>query len=80
MDSYFVFSLLFSYCVYHISKARAFTLMIMFVYDFALHILITCLDETFIKTCVYTCTTNEPHLFIICLRFIAHLYPLDVHV
>jgi len=30
-----------------------------------LHILITCLDVVFNKTCVYTCTTSEPHLIII---------------
>jgi len=60
--------------------ARAFSLMIMFVYIFVLHILIACLDITFIKTCVYTCTTSEPHLIIICLCFIAHVYPLNVHV
>ena len=34
----FVFSLYISYCVYLSSKARAFTLIIMFVYDFTLHI------------------------------------------
>ena len=81
MDYYFfVFSLQFSHCVYPTSKARAFILMIMFAYDFALHVLITCFDEIFIKTCDYTCTTNESHLFIMCLYFIAHLYPLDILV
>jgi len=50
--------------------------MILFVYVFVLHVLITCLDETFIKTCVYTCTTMSH----ICLCFIAHLYQLDVLV
>ena len=50
------------------------------------HILITCLDVVFIKTCIYTCTTNEPHLIFVCLCSIAHLYliahlcPLDVLV
>ena len=52
-------------------------LIIMFVF-FALHVLITCLNVVFIKTCVYTCTTNEPHLIIVCLCLIAHLCPLDV--
>ena len=45
-----------------------------------LHVLITCLDVTSIKTCVYTCTTSEPHLIIICLYYVAHLYSLDVLV
>ena len=27
-----------------------------------LHVLITCLDVVFIKTCVYTCTTSEPQI------------------
>ena len=80
MNHYFVFSLQFNYCVYSNYKARAFTLMIIFVYDFTLHVLITSLDVVFIKTCVYTCTTTEPHLLIICLCYVAHLYPLDVLV
>ena len=29
------------------------------MFYFMLHVLITCLDVGFIKTCVYTCTTNE---------------------
>ena len=29
---------------------------------FTLHDLITCLDVTFIKTCVYTCTAIEPQI------------------
>ena len=41
-------------------------------------VLITCLDVVFIKTCVYICTINEPHLIIVYLCLIAHLYPLDV--
>jgi len=40
-----------------------------------LHVLITCLDVAFIKTYVYTCTTNESHLIFIYLYLIAHLYP-----
>jgi len=52
----------------------------MVVYDFALHILITCLNIVFIKTCVYTCTTSELHLIIIYLCCVAHLYSLDVLV
>ena len=80
MDHYFVFSLQFSYCIYHISKTCAFILMIMFVYDFTLHILITCLNVTFTKTCVNTCTTNESQLIRIYLCLNAHLYPLDVLV
>ena len=47
---------------------------------FMLHDLITYLDVVFIKTCAYTCTTNEAHLFFVCLCVIAHLYPLDVLV
>jgi len=43
-----------------------------------LHVLITCLDVVFIKTCVRTCTSSEPQLIIVCLCLIAHLYPLDV--
>ena len=35
---------------------------------------------SFIKTCVATCTTDEPHLIFVCLCLIAHLYPLDVLV
>jgi len=42
----------------------------MFVYSFALHILITCLDVIFIKTCVYTCTTSGPQLIIMCLWYL----------
>jgi len=45
-----------------------------------LHILITYLDVVCIKTCVNTCTTSESHLIIICLCYVAHLYPLDVLV
>jgi len=45
-----------------------------------LHVLITCLDVVFITTCVYTCTTSEPHLIIIYLCYVTHLYPLDVLV
>ena len=45
-----------------------------------LHVLITCIDVVFIKTCVNTCTAIEPHLIIICLCYVAHLYPLDVLV
>jgi len=45
-----------------------------------LHILITCLDVVFIKTCINTCTTSESHLIFVCLYLIAHLYPLDVPV
>jgi len=47
---------------------------------FVFHVLITCLNVVFFKTCVYTCTTNEPHLIFVCLYLIAHLYPLDVLV
>jgi len=50
------------------------------MFSFSLYVLITCLDVVFIKTCVYTCTTSEPHLTIICLCSITHLYPLDVLV
>ena len=53
-------------------------IILAFVYDFALMILITRLDVIFVKTCVYTCITSEPHLIIIALYFIAHLYPLEV--
>jgi len=80
MDHYFVFSLHFSYCVYPNSNTRTFTLMIMVVYDFALHGLITYLDVVFIKTCVYTYTTSEPYLIIIYFCYVAHLYPLNVLV
>ena len=52
----------------------------MFVDDFALNVLITCLDETFIKTYIYTCTTDEPQMVIVCLSFIAHVYSFDVFV
>ena len=45
-----------------------------------LHVLITYLDVAFIETCVNTCTTSEPHLIIVCLCYVAHLYPLDVLV
>ena len=35
---------------------------------------------SFIKTCVYTCTSSEQQLIHICLHFIAHLYSLYAHV
>jgi len=54
--------------------------MIILVYVFMLHVLITYLDVVFIKTCVYTCMTSEPQLIIICLCYVAHLYSLDVLV
>ena len=31
-------------------------------FHFALHVLITYLNVTFIKTCVYACTTSEPQI------------------
>jgi len=42
----------------------AFSLIIIliYVYDFALHVLITCLNVTVIKTCVYTGTTSEQQI------------------
>ena len=48
---------------------------ISFVYDsFALHVLITCLDVTFIKTCVYTCTTSgsqiDHYMFVLNCSFV----------
>jgi len=43
-------------------------------------VVITWLDVVFVKTCVYTCTSSELHLIIICLYFITHLYALHVHV
>ena len=49
-------------------------------FGFVLHVVNTCLDKFFIKTCVYTCTSSELHLIIICLFLIAHLYSLHVHV
>ena len=33
---------------------------------FVLHVVITCLDVVFIKTCVYICTSSEQHLILIC--------------
>jgi len=48
--------------------------MIMFVYDFPLHVLITYLDAAFIKTCVHTRTTSEPqidyYMFVLCCSFV----------
>ena len=41
---------------------------------FMLHVLITCLDVFFIKTCAYACTTNEPqidyHMFVLDCSFV----------
>jgi len=45
-----------------------------------LHVLITCLDVVFIKTCDYTYTISEKHLIIMFEGFIAHLYSLHVFV
>ena len=50
------------------------------IYNFALHVLIICLDVAFIKTCVNTCTTSEPQIDYYMFVPIAHLYPLDVLV
>ena len=66
--------------VYPNSKTRVFTLMIIFVMILHFIFLITYLDVVFVKTYAYTCTTDEPHLIIMCLYFIAQLYPLDVLV
>ena len=37
-------------------------IILVYVYDFALHDLITCLDIVFMKTCAYTCTTSESQI------------------
>ena len=37
-------------------------IILVYVYDFVLHVLITCLDVAFIKTCVYTYTTSESQI------------------
>ena len=63
MDPYFVFSFKFSYRVYHNSKhVHSYNDHISLCFVFMLHDLITCLDVTFIKTCVYTCTAIEPQI------------------
>ena len=36
-------------------------------FDFMCHVVNTCLDEPFIKTCVYTCSSSEQQLILICL-------------
>ena len=42
---------------------------------FILHVLTTCLDVAFIKTCVNTCTTSEPkidyYMFVLNCSFVA---------
>jgi len=55
-------------------------LIILIEHVFVLHVVITCLDVVFIKTYVYTCTSSELHLIIICLCLIVHLYSLHVYV
>ena len=46
---------------------------------FMLHVLITCLDVVFIKTCINTCTTSEPQIDY--YMFVLNCsYPLDVLV
>jgi len=49
-------------------------IILVYIYDFALHILITCLDVVFIKTYVHTCTTSEPqidyYMFVLCCSFV----------
>ena len=58
----------------------AFNLMIIFVYVFILHVLITCLNVVFIKTCAYTYTISELHLIIVFECLIAIVYLLHVFV
>ena len=64
------------------SLFTCFHLMIfsMFVFMIVLHVVNTCLDVVFVKTCVYTCISSERHLIHIRLHFIVHLYSLYAHV
>ena len=54
--------------------------MFLACFGIVLHVVNICLDELFIKTCVYTCTSSGQQLILICLYFIAHWYLLYVHV
>ena len=56
--------------------------MFIFFMSFVLHVVNTSLNVVFIKTCIYTYTNSEQHLFHICLHFMLicthymHMYKL----
>jgi len=67
MVSYFVFSSLFSYYVYPNSKAHAFILMIVFVYDFTLHVFDYLLRYSFHLKLVFIHVQLVSHIWLLCV-------------